>query len=139
MKKVVCPHCRAEQTFHPNPPRDMAVVMGCPECQELMVLFHGKVIAVNRQILISGTREERKAHLADIVEPFLEEFLKSGFLGIGHPLSMGTEDLTDVPPPEFAPDHPATDRPITQKEFERFLKIDLKCIDNPTYFHRHFD
>ena len=116
----------------------MAVVMGCPACQELMVMFHGKIIAINRKILSSGTREERKAHLAEIVDPFLDELLDSGFMGIGQPPAMGNDGLADSPPPGFAPDNPPVDRPITQKEFDRFLKIDLKCIDNPSYFHRHF-
>lgn len=102
-------------------------------------MFHNKIIAISRKILTSGTREERKTHLAEIVDPLLDELLDSGFLGIGQAMTAGTDGLTDSPPPGFAPDNPPMDRPISQKEFDRFLKVDLKCIDNPSYFHRHFD
>lgn len=139
MNKVVCPHCQAEQAFQPHPPRDMAVVMGCPSCQELMVLFRDKVIGINRKILESGSREERKAHLAEVVVQFLDEIMESGFLGGGQAFPMmGTDGVADSPPAGFAPDNPPVDRPISQAEFDRFLKIDLKCIDNPSYFRRHF-
>lgn len=101
-------------------------------------MFHGKVIAINRKILTSGTREERKAHLAEIVDPFLDELLDSGFMGIGQSRPAGHDPLADNTVPDFVPNDPLMERLITQKEFDRFLKVDLKCIDNPSYFHRHF-
>jgi hypothetical protein len=31
-----------------------------------------------------------------------------------------------------------SDCPITREEFEKFVRVDLKCLDSSDYFKRHF-
>jgi hypothetical protein len=125
----------------------VVVVMPCPSCHELVVLFRNKVIPLSRKIIEHGTREERKMHLADIIDEFLDA---GAFLSAGEDsedAEQESEPATDSPArllrrrprdAESASEEASADPPITQEEFDRFLKIDLKCIDNATYFKKHF-
>lgn len=133
MHKVICPHCKARGVFAARPPKDVVVVMPCPSCNELVVLFREKAIAVSRKIIEHGTRDERRAHYADIIDEFLGEnpFSPVSADPPGDAEPHGAQDAAEQPDSAWQP-------PITQEEFDRFLKIDLKCIDNPTYFRRHF-
>ena len=75
MDLVVCPHCKAHRIVTIKVPKDVVVVMPCPSCHELIVLFRNRIIALSRRILERGTQEERKAHLADVIGEFLDEGL----------------------------------------------------------------
>ncbi len=135
---VMCPHCRARQIFAAKVPKDVVVVMPCPACQELVVLFRNKVIAVSRKILKDGTRDEQKAHLADIVG----EFLDAGVLnaqGMGS-FGMPDDDMdidSDLEEAEAVP-VPPPPTPISREEIDRFVQIDLRRLDDPAYFKKHF-
>ena len=137
MRRIVCPHCKTQRIFAARPPKDIVVVMPCPSCQELVVLFRNRVIALNRRIIEQGTREERKQHLGDIIDQFLEAGVLSS-----EQTDDGAESAATSEEAFRAAGEPSTDslskKPITQEELERFLRIDLKCIDNSAYFKRHF-
>ena len=137
MKFVVCPHCKTHRILTEQMPQDVVVVVLCPSCQELMVLFRNKVIGVSRKVLEPGTIEERAAHLAPVIARLLEAGM----------LSVGSEDAPEEPPGAARADKPeqigrrakeATSRPISDREIERFLRFELKCIDDASYFKRHF-
>lgn len=138
MHTVVCPHCKAHRIVTPRPPKDVVVVMPCPACHELVVLFRNKVIALNRRIIERGSMEERKNHLADIIG----EFLDAGAFAPdseGAIAEFGVMGGQQGPPRRASEENGgSTSTPITDEEWERFLKIDLKCIDNAAYFKRHF-
>ncbi len=130
---LVCPHCKSQRILAVRPPKDVVVVMPCPSCQGLVVLFRNKVIALNRQTLEQGSREQIVTHIADVIGEFLDAGVFPGF----------GEHTTN----ELEPESPARDEdmdsevsspPISQEEMDRFVKIELKCIDNPAYFKRHF-
>ena len=98
---------------------------------------------MNRRIIESGTFDERKEHLADVIAQFLEAGLLSfdsksaGSDGAAYELS----DMLRARPRKRRPrkaKKDADERPITDQEMDRFVRIDLKCIDNPTYFKRIF-
>jgi len=115
-------------------------------------MFRRKVIAISRQILETGSREERTAHFAEVITEFLESGVlpealgrlsrESGLDGDASGQDAGTEGDGDGEAPEWSP--PAPERPgedrgeITDEEFEKFVRLELKCLDNPTYFRRHF-
>ena len=132
---VVCPHCKAHRFFPGRPPKDVLVVLQCPSCRELVIMFRHKVIPLSQRIIEQGSREERVTHYATI----LDELLQAGFLrppgGDGGPPAdaappfPGAESLYDSDPDR---------EPITDEEFERFHRIELRCIDNAAYFKRHF-
>lgn len=120
-----------------NLPREVIAVLACRHCEELSVLFRGKIIPLNKQILENGTMEERKLHLAEVIAQFLE----SGMFRFPG-MEEETESREDASPPKlafpFAPSRSGPDTPISDQELDRFIKIDLKCLDNPSYFKRIF-
>ncbi len=148
MKRVVCPHCGNQRVNAARMPRDVIAVLACPSCHELVVLYRAKAIALSREIITNGTFEEKKEHIAGIVA----EFLEGGFLSFNED---SLDDLNsalqgkhkDEGGPDFEDANAAGDddggreegeRPISQREFERFVRVDLKRIDDPAYFRRHF-
>lgn len=136
MDSVICPHCKAHRIVTAKIPKDVVIVVPCPACQELSVLFRNKVIPLNRHIIEHGSFEERKTHLASVIAEFLDEAFFPSPENAEQP-----ERKTPHPrPPRREPDLHAErhDMPITQEELERFVKIELKCIDNPSYFKKHF-
>jgi len=137
MRRVRCPHCN-EYGFPPGRlPKEVIAVLACQHCEELSVLFRGRVIALNKRVLESGTLEERKEHLADVIAQFLE----SGMLDFQAPQDQESQQEEQAPPRparESVKSAPHQDMPISDQEMERFLTIDLKCLDNPAYFKRIF-
>lgn len=141
MRIDACPHCGKNRIITTDVPRDVVVVVPCPECKEFVVLFRDKTAGLSRRILEHGTREERTAHLAEVIEAFIEPGMFSG-----DDAASRIEGAEVSPPGEDADDDAdAGDaesayeaEPITQDEVDRFVRIDLKRIDNARYFRRHF-
>jgi hypothetical protein len=129
---VVCPHCKSHRILAVRPPKDVVVVMPCPACHELVVVFRSKVVALNRRILEQGVRERIIAHIADVIG----EFLDAGVVpGLGASQASSAEGETSQEEDSEAQFGAV---PISHEEMDRFVKIELKCIDNPSYFKRHF-
>lgn len=141
MRKIVCPHCNAARALSNRVPRDVVAVMPCPKCHELAVYYRGHGIALNRHALFEGTKEERRDHLADVIGQFLDA---GGLPTSGFDLEgLLAGDASDRVPEAEAPDEqdPFDGEDmgaITQQEVDKFTRIDLKCIDNPAYFRKHF-
>lgn len=160
MDVIVCPHCNAQRIVTTDVPQDVVAVMPCPACNELSVLFRGKVIPLNRQIIEEGSFEERKTHLSEVIA----EFLEAGLLASGSAFNFSTQqdeddgadnsndsddDLPIVRPPrrprrrKMRRPNPIADihdegGPISDQEFDQFVRFDLRCIDDPAYFKKHF-
>lgn len=143
MSAIRCPHCGKTRIVTTKVPRDVVVVLPCPECNELVVLFRGKAIALKRDVLKHGTKEERRNHIAEIVEEFLPPELLSGEMD----WDIG-EGAAPFPFPERLPRRRKRKRrkeqdddqnpPITDEEAEHFYRFELQRIDEPQYFKRHF-
>lgn len=153
MNSVTCPHCNSDQIVTAKVPKDVVVVMPCPACGELVVLFRDKAIALDRKVLEEGSTEERIKHLAQVINAFLE----SGVL----PIDSSEEEAPEPrrkprrlkrrrprrPRAEFETEGEAEsgtepeaeeERGISDDEFDRFVKHELHRIDDPGYFRRHF-
>ena len=139
MDMVVCPHCKSHRIITSRVPKDVVAVMPCPSCHELAVLFRNKIIPINRRILEEGTKDERTQHLAEVIT----EFLEAGILPFqdGNP---GFESAIEMPSPgrdddfDGVPEELQSMEPISDKEAEKFARVDLKCLDDAAYFRRHF-
>ena len=133
MIKIECPHCGANGSITP-PPKEFIIIAPCPQCGELVVLFREKVVAINRNILTSGTFEEKRQHIADVITTFLDSVgpLPSPGLSDGAAIGGFGEGLEI----ELEP----TDRSggITTEEVKDFINIDLKLIDKKEYFEQVF-
>lgn len=131
MNLVVCPHCKSHRIMSSKVPKDVIVIMPCPSCDELVLLFRKKAMALNRRILEQGSFDERKEHISSIVA----EFLQSGvftFKSFAGRMQMDESEESGPAPP------PNESRPISDKDFERFTRVELKRIDDPEYFKKHF-
>lgn len=137
MDMVVCPHCKSHRIITSRVPKDVVAVMPCPNCHELAVLFREKIIPIDRRILEEGTKEERTHHLAQVITEFLEAGIlpfqeRDGDFQSSLDDRDGADDLDGIP------DDLAELDPISDKEAEKFARVDLKCLDDAAYFRRHF-
>lgn len=135
MGVLVCPHCGNHRIVHARVPKDVVVVLPCPSCHELVVLFRNKIIALNRDVIEHGTFEEKKLHIAGIIAEFLEP-------GMFPALSGETRAETDNAAEEAAPSSKASAAapeasPIQQSDVDRFVSFDLKQIDQAAYFRKY--
>ncbi len=136
MRRDRCPHCHRNGFHLWKLEKEVAAVLTCRYCGELALIFRGRVLPLDKRILESGTLEERKLHLAEVIGTLLE----SGLLDFSvlkadmHPMdaaegkNISKEKLDKTSPTDS----------ISDQEMERFVKIDLKRLDNPNYFKRIF-
>lgn len=137
MRKDRCPHCH-KYGFHVwKMNEEIAAILTCRYCNELSLLFKGRVIPLNKGVLESGTLEERKMHLAEVIGILLE----AGLLDFSR-----IKDSSDYPfhkPHQRKRSRNVSQEPsqtdlISDQEMERFLQVDLERLDNPAYFKRIF-
>lgn len=141
MKRLECPHCHQRRITHAKFTSDVVVIMQCPACHELVVVFRSKVVGLNRELLESGDREERKKHLAFVIAEFLDpDVLNFNFdelaLGIGlgmNPPQLDADDADDTDTQRAE----ASD-PISDSELRSFTQDELSKLDDSEYFRRHF-
>ena len=140
MKTEHCPHCGKDGFSVGKLPREVVAILSCQRCNELSVLFRKKIFPLNKQVLESGSFDERKEHLATVIAQFLE----AGLLSFEPPSAPSDGPLFEFPQ-SFQPRrrHRKSKRPvaagdtlISDQELDRFVRVDLKCIDNPTYFKK---
>ena len=140
MNLVVCPHCKSHRIVTSRVPKDVIVVMSCPSCGELVVLFRKKVIALDRSTLEEGTLEEKKEHIAGVIVEFLEPGIfrigTRGFRTTEGPASDEAEEPIIDESEES--EERAWQAPISEREFKEFTHIQLKRLDDAAYFKRHF-
>jgi len=132
MDRPVCPHCHSGRLAGATVPKDVVVVMPCPACSGLVVMFRKKALALDRKILQAGTQQDRKMHIAGIIAEFLEpgllKFANSS--GDFEPESDQAEAAAKV---EVSPEKP----PISDDEVREFARVALRRIDDSDYFKRH--
>ena len=147
--EVKCPHCGAQGQIM-LPPLGAIIVGPCPECQGMVVVFCGRVMPLDRDIMTAGTVEEKQDHLLEVLGVFLQERIKRLFANQNSESEaaptpdtddLGEHDedsavqapgaisLTGAPQPDM----------ITDEEFDLFVNTDLKLIDNPKYFKAVFE
>lgn len=139
MQVCSCPHCGTPRIITSKVPRDVVVVMSCPHCRELVVLFRNKAVALSRRILETGSFEERKDHFATVIT----EFFEPGMLGLppmGEAVGEVAEELSSDDELFTKEESESSDvsGPISEKEFDEFVRVGLTRIDEASYFKRHF-
>lgn len=111
---------------------NVVAIMSCPCKEELLLFFRDKVIPLKRSILENGTFEERKEHLGAIAASIFEMGMDRG---LGDVQSSGHSRTYSA----YALGGDGNEKtPITPEEYDKFVRIDLKCLDNAAYFRRHF-
>ena len=131
----------------PQIPGDVMAVVACQSCGQWSVMFRGRAVPIQREVLEGGTMEDRQRHLAEIISHFLAAGLfaqelsgfMQGFAGgdlSGQDKAMNAESASGIAPDaNIAPD---LSTPITDEECVQFSEIDLPLLDDPLAFRRIF-
>lgn len=157
--EVRCPHCGAKGQIMVPPPGAI-IVAPCPECQELVVVFCGQVLALKKEMMVNSSIREKREHLLSV----LTDFLRQRVVDIITDDARGGEVSPGMTRPKASPKTSpqaapmaATPKaglseknrghyvrrgikaaPISPEEIERFRKDDLRLMDNPDYFKAIF-
>lgn len=134
MSQMVCPHCHSERLGKARVPAGVVAVMPCPECSELVVRFRHKVIALNKEILFQGSKDDRKLHLAEVISEFMDEdIIQFQMMDKASDEDAVLEEISDdAESDEELP-------PISEEEQQRFITTDLDQLDNIDYFRKHLE
>lgn len=137
--EIKCPHCGAVGQII-VPPLGQITIGPCPRCQELVVLFEGRVFPLDKEIMIYGTYQEKRKHLLSILTKFLKEQV--------HELVPDERELTGYPATKAKPRRQvkrckptirnAKAGRISRQEVADFLRIDIPLLSNREYFERCF-
>jgi hypothetical protein len=145
---VTCPHCGAHGQIM-TPPTGAIIVGPCPECEDMVVLFCGRVLPLDSDTIKNKPIEEKKKHLMAVLSKFLTERIDFIF---DRTVGESEEDvLTQANQANQAPQEAQTHSEharkgpiraprehISQEELQKFVQVDLPLLDNPEYFDSIF-
>ncbi len=126
-----------------------AIIVGpCPQCDGLVVVFSGRTLALDKETMQTGSTQEKCDHLLSVLQGFLEkrviklvENAESGSEESGRPFSdelIAQVESEDVTATSISPTG-ESEAPITQREFDDFVNIELSLLDNSDYFKTIFE
>ncbi|GAB4344601.1 MAG: hypothetical protein Kow0099_24150 [Candidatus Abyssubacteria bacterium] len=137
--EVECPFCKATGQIV-APPLGSIIVGPCPRCSEMVLLFNGSVMPLDKDIINGGTADEKKQHLletiVELVADRVDELVESGDVGsdsVKQPGKKG-KPLRRVKPSVSNRKAP----PISRDDVRDFINIDLHLIDTRDYFEKVF-
>lgn len=148
--EVQCPHCSAKGQIV-VPPVGSIIIGPCPQCKELVVVFCGQVLALDKVTMEDGSLEDRREHVVGVLTEFLQDrvhkLMEDQELLEAHALDDGdgetlvdpddaTSMLSDPRSGTVTEENADT---ISPSEMERFIQVDLKLLDNTAYFKSVFD
>jgi hypothetical protein len=141
---VQCPHCHAQGRIITPPPGSI-IVGPCPECTEMVVVFGGRVLPLDKNIMVHGNVDARKEHLLEVLGIFLESRIEQ-LLTSPMPAAPEGEEAEE-PVEAFAPHpHPSPVvekrrrlAPISTEEYSAFLQKEVHLLDNPQAFRAIFE
>ena len=160
--EIRCPHCGAHGQVM-LPPVGAIIVGPCPECHNMVVIFAGKALALDNDIIMNGNSVARRDHIMQVLVAFLEERIgklvsaEDGPGGeppagpVGSDVtpesaafaeeSGGSASQTDsgVTEPKINPYGNRTTAPISRSEMDSFVNVELQLIDDKDYFKAVFE
>lgn len=125
------------------PPIGSMIIGPCPQCEEMVVVFCGQVLALDKELMQNGDLDDRREHLMSVLTEFLRD--RVGKLlseeapaqdEDGEEVSGLVVDDTDSIAAQASEEETG---PISEAEFQRFSSVDLKLLDNDAYFRSVFD
>ena len=143
---VECPHCGTHGQIM-VPPVGSIIIGPCPKCTELVVVFCGQVLALDKEIMKCDDVSDRREHLLGVLNSFLQEristLLTEDFIVDDVPVAEPME-FEEIPLEEesmslsnILPEKDSS-LGITQGEVDQFTDVDLKLLDNRAYFKSVF-
>lgn len=138
--EVECPFCKATGQIV-APPLGSIIVGPCPRCDEMVLLFNGAVMPLDKDIINGGTPDEKKQHLletiVEMVAEKVDELVEAGEIGLeskkksGKKSKPGKGNIRPSVSNRKAP-------PISREDVRDFINIDLNLIDSKDYFDKVF-
>lgn len=140
--EVQCPHCNATGQIM-TPPLGSIIVGPCPRCEEMVLLFDGSIMPLDKDIIIDGTPEEKKQHLleaiVDMAASRVDELIESGELAAGSRHKKKKKELSEPAAERISPSVRNREAPyISREDVRDFVNIDLHLIDSKVHFDRLF-
>lgn len=143
--EVKCPHCGAQGQIM-LPPLGAIIVGPCPECEGMVVVFCGRVMPLDKEVITEGTALEKKEHLLDVLTVFLEERVERLFANQEEEAEEEQEVDSSVEETEEEEEEDDDTLPVVQtegplistEEFQSFLNEELRLIDDKNYFRAIF-
>jgi hypothetical protein len=138
--EVQCPHCGVKGKIM-VPSQGVILIGPCPQCDELVAVFCGQALPLEKEVMLNGSGRDRRDHLMEVLTAFLEQ-------SIGETLDKGPLDGLEAEGGEmdaFGGEYPETydeteaEPKISDEELDRFSKIDLPALDNKAYFDAIFN
>lgn len=140
--EVKCPHCGTEGQIN-LPPLGAIIVGPCPECHEMVVIYCGKVMALDNEIMKHGEMAARRDHLKGILRSYIEERVDRLFDSM-EKNAQAVDNNEDTMIPESVEELEKklglaeSKVDISPEEFEKFKTLELKLIDDFDYFRTIF-
>lgn len=141
--EVHCPHCGAKGKI--LLPSQGAILIGpCPNCDEMVAVFCGNGLPLEKETMTGGTIQEKHRHLMEVLTTFLDlsirETLKQQIGDADGETELEPFELRfDASESESSADQPsAPPSRISEGELQSFRDIDLKFLDNKAYFDSIF-
>ena len=140
--EVRCPHCGAKGQIV-MPPLGAIIIGPCPKCDELLIVFCGQVLPLEKDIVMNGTPREKHEHLMSVLTDFLEDRVADLVRQTTPTQDEDDEDesFADRDLPGDATEIAELDRNIeniSQPEIDQFKEVDLNLLDNQDYFKAVF-
>ena len=137
--EIKCPHCGAVGQVI-VPPMGQITIGPCPRCQELVVLFEGRVFALDKETMIYGTCKQKRKHLLSILTDFLNEQVEDLIPEDGE--LMGSPTDKAKPKRQRKKCKPTIRNRkagrISKQEIKDFLSIDIPLLSKKDYFEQSF-
>jgi len=146
MVEVKCPHCGVRGQIM-LPPLGAIIVGPCPNCEELVVVFCGRVLPLNKETMVNGSSSEKHEHLKSVLVDFMDDRIRKVVDQLTPEVTEGLHDYTPEND-DYTPnmdEQPATttiideSKSISDNELDKFLRFDLPRIDNKDYFRAVFE
>ena len=146
MVEVKCPHCNVRGQIM-LPPLGAIIVGPCPNCDELVVVFCGRVLPLNKETMVNGSSTEKHDHLKSVLVDSMDDRIRKVVDQLTPEVTEGLHDYTPEND-DYTPnmdEQPATttivdeSKSISDNELDKFLRFDLPRIDNKEYFRTVFE
>jgi hypothetical protein len=140
--EVKCPHCGARGQIV-MPPLGAIIIGPCPKCEELLIVFCGQVLPLEKDIVMNGTPREKHEHLMGVLTDFLEDRV-ADLVRQTTPSEEEDADSEALDESEFTAEAEELTEPereivnISQPEVDQFKQVDLNLLDNRDYFRAVF-
>jgi hypothetical protein len=137
--ELLCPYCGEKKPVKLPSEKSVAVAV-CLSCGEIIVIYKQHAVALDREVLASGSTDEKRQHIAAMIMEFAQK--ETGQVSediLPKDLTSGQAEGSNDFCMEFLDTDRSTDEtPISAREIADFRRIDLNLIDNAAYFGHVF-